>query len=549
MHSKMNKLDSMKPGSSKRLTYLSLIVVAVFLGWLYYAVGVNHMTVKNTAWALVPSLVAISLALISKEVYSSLFLGMVTGALLNAEFNMVEGLNQLFPNGIMDVMTNKNNIGILVFLVILGTMVQLMNRTGGSAAFGMWASKRIKSRVGAQLSTMLLGCLIFIDDYFNCLTVGSVMRPVTDKHKISRAKLAYLIDSTAAPICIIAPLSSWAAAVSGFVKGANGISIFVQSIPFNFYALLPLLMMVFIICMKIDYSSMLLHENNARKGDLFTTGKNNKGDEGSQKEKIGRVSDLIIPVVLLVVGCVIGMIYTGGFFDGKDFIDAFAVSNAPVGLVLGSSVALVITIAAYLARQSLSFDSCMDCLPEGFKQMVPAMLILIFAWTLKSMTDSLGAATYVASLVEHSATEFMGLLPAIIFVVAVGLAFASGTSWATFGILIPIVVSCFQEVDPQLMIISISACMAGAVCGDHCSPISDTTIMSSAGAQCNHLNHVTTQLPYVMTVAAVSFFTFLVAGFTKSALISLLFGIVVLFLFLMFIRRRLAARQTNAAGT
>ena len=549
MHSKMNKLDSMKPGSSKRLTYLSLIVVAVFLGWLYYAVGVNHMTVKNTAWALVPSLVAISLALISKEVYSSLFLGMVTGALLNAEFNMVEGLNQLFPDGIMDVMTNKNNIGILVFLVILGTMVQLMNRTGGSAAFGMWASKRIKSRVGAQLSTMLLGCLIFIDDYFNCLTVGSVMRPVTDKHKISRAKLAYLIDSTAAPICIIAPLSSWAAAVSGFVKGANGISIFVQSIPFNFYALLTLLMMVFIICMKIDYSSMLLHENNARKGDLFTTGKNNKGDEGSQKEKIGRVSDLIIPVVLLVVGCVIGMIYTGGFFDGKDFIDAFAVSNAPVGLVLGSSVALVITIAAYLARQSLSFDSCMDCLPEGFKQMVPAMLILIFAWTLKSMTDSLGAATYVASLVEHSATEFMGLLPAVIFVVAVGLAFASGTSWATFGILIPIVVSCFQEVDPQLMIISISACMAGAVCGDHCSPISDTTIMSSAGAQCNHLNHVTTQLPYVMTVAAVSFFTFLVAGFTKSALISLLFGIVVLFLFLMFVRRRLAARQTNAAGT
>ena len=549
MHSKMNKLDSMKPGSSKRLTYLSLVVVAVFLGGLYYAVGVNHMPVKNTAWALTPSLVAISLALISKEVYSSLFLGMVTGALLNAEFNMVEGLNQLFPDGIMDVMTNKNNIGILVFLVILGTMVQLMNRTGGSAAFGMWASKRIKSRVGAQLSTMLLGCLIFIDDYFNCLTVGSVMRPVTDKHKISRAKLAYLIDSTAAPICIIAPLSSWAAAVSGFVKGANGISIFVQSIPFNFYALLTLLMMVFIICMKIDYSSMLLHENNARKGDLFTTGKNNKGDEGSQKEKIGRVSDLIIPVVLLVVGCVIGMIYTGGFFDGKDFIDAFAVSNAPVGLVLGSSVALVITIAAYLARQSLSFDSCMDCLPEGFKQMVPAMLILIFAWTLKSMTDSLGAATYVASLVEHSATEFMGLLPAIIFVVAVGLAFASGTSWATFGILIPIVVSCFQEVDPQLMIISISACMAGAVCGDHCSPISDTTIMSSAGAQCNHLNHVTTQLPYVMTVAAVSFFTFLVAGFTKSALISLLFGIVVLFLFLMFVRRRLAARQTNAAGT
>ena len=545
----MKLVESVKPGNPKRLTYLSLIAVVLFLGWLSYAVGINHMPVKDTIWALTPPIIAISLALITKEVYSSLFLGMLTGALLNADFNLVGGLNKLFPDGVMTVLADKWNVGILIFLVILGMMVQLMNRTGGSAAFGMWASKRIKSRVGAQLSTMLLGCLIFIDDYFNCLTVGSVMRPVTDKHKISRAKLAYLIDSTAAPICIIAPLSSWAAAVSGFVKGANGISIFVQSIPFNFYALLTLLMMVFIICMKIDYSSMLLHENNARKGDLFTTGKNNKGDEGSQKEKIGRVSDLIIPVVLLVVGCVIGMIYTGGFFDGKDFIDAFAVSNAPVGLVLGSSVALVITIAAYLARQSLSFDSCMDCLPEGFKQMVPAMLILIFAWTLKSMTDSLGAATYVASLVEHSATEFMGLLPAVIFVVAVGLAFASGTSWATFGILIPIVVSCFQEVDPQLMIISISACMAGAVCGDHCSPISDTTIMSSAGAQCNHLNHVTTQLPYVMTVAAVSFFTFLVAGFTKSALISLLFGIVVLFLFLMFIRRRLAARQTNAAGT
>ena len=539
-----SKLESVKPGKPKRLTYISLIVVLLFMGYLNYAVVFNGMQVKDTVWALTPPLIAISLALITKEVYSSLFLGILTGALLNASFEPVGSLEQLFPNGIMTVLSDKWNVGILVFLVILGTMVQLMNRAGGSAAFGTWASNRIKSRAGAQLSTMLLGCLIFIDDYFNCLTVGSVMRPVTDKHKISRAKLAYLIDSTAAPICIIAPISSWAAAVAGFVKGENGISIFIQSIPFNFYALLTMLMMVLIIFMKLDYGPMLLHENNARKGDLFTTNNSKQTNEESKKEeKVGRVSDLVIPIACLITGCVIGMIYTGGFFQGKDFIDAFAGSDASVGLVLGSSVALVITIAYYLLRQSLTFAECMDCLPEGFKQMVPAMLILTFAWTLKSMTDSLGAAIYVASLVEHSADGLMGLLPAIIFAVATGLAFASGTSWATFGILIPIVVSCFQEVDPQLMIISISACMAGAVCGDHCSPISDTTIMSSAGAQCEHLNHVTTQLPYALTAASVSFFTFLVAGFTKSAVISLVFGIVVLILILMFIRRTLNKQQ------
>jgi Na+/H+ antiporter NhaC len=539
-----SKLESVKPGKPKRLTYISLIAVLLFMGYLNYAVVFNGMQVKDTVWALTPPLIAISLALITKEVYSSLFLGILTGALLNASFEPVGSLEQLFPNGIMTVLSDKWNVGILVFLVILGTMVQLMNRAGGSAAFGTWASNRIKSRAGAQLSTMLLGCLIFIDDYFNCLTVGSVMRPVTDKHKISRAKLAYLIDSTAAPICIIAPISSWAAAVAGFVKGENGLSIFIQSIPFNFYALLTMLMMVLIIFMKLDYGPMLLHENNARKGDLFTTNNSKQTNEESKKEeKVGRVSDLVIPIACLITGCVIGMIYTGGFFQGKDFIDAFAGSDASVGLVLGSSVALVITIAYYLLRQSLTFAECMDCLPEGFKQMVPAMLILTFAWTLKSMTDSLGAATYVASVVEHSAGGLMGVLPAIIFIVAVGLAFASGTSWGTFGILIPIVVSCFQEVDPQLMIISISACMAGAVCGDHCSPISDTTIMSSAGAQCEHLNHVTTQLPYALTAASVSFFTFLVAGFTKSAVISLVFGIVVLILILMFIRRTLNKQQ------
>lgn len=547
----MTSLECIKPGTPKRLTILSQIAVVLFLVWLGYAVGINHMPVKNTIWALTPPIIAISLALITKEVYSSLFLGILTGAMLNADFHPVEGLNQLFPNGIMTVLSDKWNVGILVFLVILGTMVQLMNRAGGSAAFGEWASGRIKGRSGAQLSTMLLGCLIFIDDYFNCLTVGSVMRPVTDKHKISRAKLAYLIDSTAAPICIIAPISSWAAAVSGFVKGENGISIFVQSIPFNFYALLTLLMMVFLIFLKVDFGPMMLHENNARQGDLFTTGKTTgksnqavSEGEGQDVKKVGRVSDLVIPVVFLIVGCVVGMIYTGGFFAGKSFVEAFAASDASVGLVMGSSVALVMTIAYYLLRQSLSFSECMDCLPEGFKQMVPAMLILAFAWTLKSMTDSLGAATYVGSLMANSADGLMAFLPAIIFVVAIGLAFASGTSWGTFGILIPIVVSCLQSVDMQLMIISISACMAGAVCGDHCSPISDTTIMSSAGAQCEHLNHVTTQLPYALTVASVSFLTFLVAGFTKSALISLVFGIVALFLLLMVIRHRVKNKKS-----
>lgn len=537
----MKILECIKPGSPKRLTFLAQIAVVIFLVWLGYAVGINHMPVKNTIWALTPPIIAISLALMTKEVYSSLFLGVLTGALLNADFHPVGGLNQLFPNGIMAVLSDKWNVGILVFLVVLGAMVQLMNRAGGSTAFGAWAANRIKGRAGAQLSTMLLGCLIFIDDYFNCLTVGSVMRPVTDKHKISRAKLAYLIDSTAAPICIIAPISSWAAAVSGFVKGENGMSIFVQSIPFNFYALLTLLMMVFIIFMKIDFGPMLKHEQNALHGDLLTAGTSKPADGGNQNTaKAGRVSDLIVPVVFLIIGCMIGMIYTGGFFDGKSFVEAFAASDASVGLVMGSSVALVMTIVYYLMRQSLSFSECMDCLPEGFKQMVPAMLILAFAWTLKSMTDSLGASTYVGSLMAGSAGGLMAFLPAIIFVVAIGLAFASGTSWGTFGILIPIVVSSLQDIDMQLMIISISACMAGAVCGDHCSPISDTTIMSSAGAQCNHLNHVTTQMPYALLVALVAFFTFLVAGFTKSAWISLVFGIVALFFLLLLIRHRMS---------
>ena len=533
-------MSIVKKGEPKTLTYLSLVAVVLVLAGLAYAVVHNHMPVKETAWALTPPVIAIALALITKEVYSSLFLGILTGAFLNAGFDLVGTLNQVFQQGLLTVLSDKWNVGILIFLIILGMMVQLMNRTGGSAAFGQWASTHIKSRAGAQLATMLLGCLIFIDDYFNCLTVGSVMRPVTDKYNISRAKLAYLIDSTAAPVCIIAPISSWAAAVSGFVKGENGISIFVQSIPFNFYALLTLAMMVIIIFLGIDYGPMKTHEENALNGDLFTTGITEEAAETLRKgeKKIGSVIDLVLPIVMLIVCCVVGMIYTGGFFEDKGFVDAFANSDASVGLVLGSAVALIITVAFYLVRQSLPFADCMDCLPEGFKQMVPAMLILSFAWALKAMTDSLGAAKYVASVVESSAGNLMNFLPAIIFLIAVFLAFASGTSWGTFGILIPIVVSCFQGVDHQLMIISISACMAGAVCGDHCSPISDTTIMSSAGAQCIHLNHVTTQIPYAMTVAVVSFFTYLVAGFTKSAPASLCFGVVILCMGLMAMRRR-----------
>lgn len=532
-------MDVVKKGEPRTLTYVALAAVVFVLAGLAVAVVHYHMPVKETIWALTPPVIAIALSLITKEVYSSLFLGILVGAFLNAGFDLVGTLNQVFQSGLLTVLSDKWNVGILIFLIILGMMVQLMNRAGGSAAFGQWASRHIKTRVGAQLATVMLGCLIFIDDYFNCLTVGSVMRPVTDKHMISRAKLAYLIDSTAAPVCIIAPISSWAAAVSGFVKGENGINIFVQAIPFNFYALLTLFMMVLIAKLNIDYGPMAMHEENAQNGDLFTTGITKEAEEDSKREvKSGSVLDMLLPIAMLIICCVIGMIYTGGFFEDKGFVDAFANSDASVGLVLGSAVALIITVIFYLSRQVLPFADCMDCLPEGFKQMVPAMLILSFAWSLKAMTDGLGAAKFVADVVEHSAGNFLSFLPAIVFLIAVGLAFATGTSWGTFGILIPIVVACFQGIDHQMMIISISACMAGAVCGDHCSPISDTTIMSSAGAQCLHINHVTTQLPYALTVALVSFFTFIVAGFTKSAPISMCFGIVILCLAIMAMRQR-----------
>ena len=484
--------------------------------------------VYSTIWALVPPVVAIGLALITKEVYSSLFIGIFVGALLYSGFNFEMTVNHIFEGGIISVLSDSYNVGILVFLVILGIMVCLMNKAGGSAAFGQFAASKIKGRVGAQLATIMLGVLIFIDDYFNCLTVGSVMRPVTDKFKVSRAKLSYLIDATAAPICIIAPISSWAAAVTGFVEGEDGFSLFMQAIPYNFYALLTLVMMIGLVILKVEYGPMKKHEANAVKGDLFTTEGRPYAEEAEAAETNakGKVVDLIIPIFSLITCCVIGMLYTGGFFDGVDFITAFSESDASLGLTYGSFFALVITIALYQIRGVLNFTDSMGCVSEGFKAMVSAILILVFAWTLKAMTDSLGADVYVANLVANSAGKLLNFLPAIIFVVGCFLAFATGTSWGTFGILIPIVVAVFQNTNPELMIISISACMAGAVCGDHCSPISDTTIMASAGAQCEHVNHVMTQLPYALTVAAISFVTYIVAGFTQSAWISLPFGIV-----------------------
>jgi tetracycline resistance efflux pump len=510
------------------LIYLILLVIA--------ALTTDKTSVVNSAWALFPPIVAIALALITKEVYSSLFIGILTGALLFSGFQFTGTLNHIFTDGMITVLSDSSNVGILIFLIILGMMVQLMNRVGGSAAFGEWASSHIKTRTGAQLATIALGILIFIDDYFNCLTVGSVMRPVTDQNNVSRAKLAYLIDATAAPICIIAPISSWAAAVTGFVKGENGMVLFLKAIPFNYYALLTIAMMILLVVNRMDYGPMAIHERNALRGDLFTTPE--RPYASTETETVhtdGKIIDVIVPIASLIICCIIGMIYSGGFFEGAGFIDAFANSSASVGLVLGSSVALVITLIFYLFRRVLPFKECMECLPDGFKQMVPAILILTFAWTLKAMTDSLGADVFVAGIVKNSAAGFQNFLPIIIFLIAVGLSFATGTSWGTFGILIPIVVDCFPN-DSTMMIIAMSACMAGAVCGDHCSPISDTTIMSSAGAQCLHINHVSTQLPYAMTCAGVSAVTYLIAGFTKSWL-SLFAGLALLIIVMLLIKR------------
>ena len=484
----------------------------------------------NTFWALLPPIVAIALALITKEVYSSLFIGIVVGGLLYANFGFEGTIRHVFLDGIVASVSDTYNMGILIFLVILGAMVCLMNRAGGSAAFGRWAQTHIKSRVGAQLATISLGCLIFIDDYFNCLTVGSVMRPVTDKHRISRAKLSYLIDATAAPVCIIAPISSWAAAVAGFAEDGQGLNLFIRAIPFNFYALLTILMMVGISLLKIDYGPMARYERNAMEsGDLFS-GKN-PYDTMEVEEDVnhGRVMDLVLPIVLLILCCVTGMLYSGGFFDGVGFVEAFSASDASVGLLLGSAFALVFSLIYFGLRRSMSFSSMMSCIPEGFKAMVPAILILSFAWTLKAMTDSLGAKYFVRDFVYSNASQVQMFLPAIVFLIGCLLAFATGTSWGTFGMLIPIVQSVFP-MDNPLSVVCISACMAGAVCGDHCSPISDTTIMASAGAQCDHVNHVSTQLPYAITVAAVSFVSYVIAGFLPKAWIALPIAIVLMLL-------------------
>ena len=531
--------------SKKAGTALSVMAM-VFMGALASPLTVLAADAEETyqpalyatIWALLPPLVAIILALITKEVYSSLFVGIVVGALLYSGFKFEGTVTQIFEGGIIKVLSDSYNVGILIFLVILGSVVCMMNKAGGSAAFGRWASKKIHTRVGAELAAIILGILIFIDDYFNCLTVGSVMRPVTDRHHVSRAKFAYLIDATAAPVCIIAPISSWAAAVSGFVEGQDGLAIFVKTIPYNFYAILTIVMMVGMVLMKTEFGAMKTHEINALNGDLYTTSARpyeNATDDETPNPR-GKVIDLVIPIVVLVICCVISMIYTGGFFSGTDFVTAFSQSDASTGLAMGSAFGLVFAIIFYMIRRVINFRDCMGCIPEGFKAMVPAIMILTFAWTLKAMTDSLGAAVFVEEAMRSVAGGIEVILPAIIFLVGCGLAFATGTSWGTFGILIPIVVAVFEKSSPEMMIISMSACMAGAVCGDHCSPISDTTIMASAGAQCDHVTHVSTQLPYAIVAAAVSFVTYIVAGFVKTAWIALPVGIVLMLIVLFVIK-------------
>lgn len=508
---------------------------------------------KGTLWSLFPPVIAIGLALITKEVYSSLFVGILSGGIIYAAASGTgfEGtFKAVVQDGLITNLSNAYNVGIQVFLVVLGIIVVLMNKAGGSRAYGEWAAAHIKGRRGAALSTFFLGVLIFVDDYFNCLTVGSVMRPITDKHNISRSKLAYLIDSTAAPICIIAPISSWAAAVSGTVEGVNGISLFINTIPYNLYAFLTILMVIFISVSDTDYGPMKIHEDNAKNGDIFTTKNNTYEQDAQPVTERGRVIDLILPVAVLIVFCVVGMIYTGGFFSGTDFVTAFANCDAAYGLSLGSISALIVIIAYYMLRRVLKFNECMDSIAAGFKQMVPAILILTFAWTLKTMTNHLEAGAFVSGVVQ-SATALSVLLPVILFVVAIGLAFATGTSWGTFGILIPIVTSVFDaelanvsqtgEI-PSMVIICISACLAGAVCGDHCSPISDTTIMASTGAQCDHVNHVSTQLPYALTVAAVCVVGYLLSGFVHNVFIVLGFSaalmLAVLFAIRFFVKRK-----------
>lgn len=537
-------------GLKQRIVWIAgLAMLIVMCGSLFaFAEGGEEYVPQlyGTFWSLVPPIVAIALALITKEVYSSLFIGIVIGGILYAigspDYNLFEGtFRHVLYDGIIGNLSDSNNVGILVFLVILGAIVCLMNKSGGSAAFGRWAQEHIHSRVGAQLATVALGVLIFVDDYFNCLTVGSVMRPITEGHKVSKAKLAYLIDATAAPVCIIAPISSWAAAVSGFVGEGEGFKVFISAIPYNYYALLTLFFMIGITILRIDYGPMKKHEENAiLHNDIYTTPERPYADaemEASDDGK-GKVIDLVIPVIILIVFCIGGIMYSGGFFSGENgFIDAFANSDAAAGLSLGSVLAMILIVIYFMFRRTIKFTEAMESIPDGFKAMVAAILILTMAWTIKTMTDSLGAADYVAGLVESGAESFMNFLPAVVFLVGCGLAFATGTSWGTFGVLIPIVMAVFEGYDPTMEVISISACMAGAVMGDHCSPISDTTIMSSAGAQCYHINHVSTQIPYACTVAAVSVVCYIIAGFVRNAAISLVIAFVLMALVLLILKK------------
>ncbi len=550
------------------LTIIGLTIVAGLIVMTFIMPGhVDEETyqpaIYSTAIALVPPIAAIVLALITKEVYSSLFFGIIVGALLYSDGNLELGLNTMLYKedaGLISKLSDSWNVGIIVFLVLLGIMVSLMNEAGGSKAFGNWASKHIKTRVGAQMATFVLGVLIFVDDYFNCLTVGSVMRPITDRHQTSRAKLAYLIDATAAPVCIIAPISSWAAAVTSSVpedSGINGFSMFLTTIPYNFYALTTILMIIYVTTRKFDFGPMKVHERNALNGDLFTTSNRpyGEGDEESSeqdKKSRGRVIDLVFPIIVLITCCIFGMVYTGGFFDGEDFITAFANADASQGLVLGSMTTLLISFSFYMIRGSLTFKQFMGCIAKGFATMVAPVLILAMAWTLSGMTNLLGLREFVYDIVNNSAGSLQMFLPVIIFIVALILAFATGTSWGTFAILIPIVCSVFGQADTfQMMAISISACLAGAVCGDHCSPISDTTIMASAGAQSDHVNHVSTQLPYALTAAAVSAVGFLLAGIlgyateSNAALISLPVTLVLMVITLIVLEKVLGRKKSE----
>lgn len=493
--------------------------------------------VTGSLWALLPPVIAIGLALITREVYSSLFIGIVSGAILASGASFTGTVDFVINDGLISAVSGT--AGIFVFLVELGILVALINKAGGSAAFGRWAETHIKSKIGAQIATFILGVLIFIDDYFNCLTVGSVMRPVTDKHKISRSKLSFLIDATAAPICMIAPISSWAAAVSQYAADGQGLQLFIAAIPFNFYSLLTLVFVVSIILMKFDFGPMRKHELNAQNGDLFS-GKKLTSDDYNPNPR-GRVFDLILPIVFLLIASVFALVYVGGAFSGVDFITAFGDTDATVALPWAGLLALVATIIYMAIRKVVTFDESMKSIPKGFIAMVPAILILTFATALKNMTSLLGAAYYVGDVMTNAAPALLNFLPAIIFLVACVLAFATGTSWGTFGILIPIVYALFPNGSP-LLIVSMSACLAGAVCGDHCSPISDTTIMSSAGAECEHLNHVSTQLPYALFVAVISFVSYIIAGFIPNALIVLPISIVIM-VGSLFVMRKITAKK------